>query len=281
MGARKGLVRGNVGRAVRRERVALGSARQSPKLAAGVAGVRMCSRMRRPFMTLRRGFTLIELLVVIAVIATLAGLLIPAVTMIKSKSNDVKCSNNLRQIATGMLAYALDYEDNYPSSVHLLMQPQFGRYGLAGLPKLLICPRDHSKGTDAHMGRSYFHSTSPGQDLSYLHEPGMSYMYETSEKDCAGEPFHYFYQYSPAIDKPAEGSVSWLTAKQNQLAYGWTGNPLPQDRFPVLRCFHHHSWNGQSGKVAKVNNVSWNGNIFWSVISWEYHIDPSLTPWLN
>ena len=103
----------------------------------------------------RRAFTLIELLVVIAIIATLAGLLIPTTSMIQGKMKDVKCSNNLRQVALGLMAWRADHDDKFPR--RLLRQPSSGEalFGpksgmmLNGLQsKLLVCPKDNSKGSD-------------------------------------------------------------------------------------------------------------------------------------
>jgi prepilin-type N-terminal cleavage/methylation domain-containing protein len=54
------------------------------------------------------GFTLIELLVVLAIIAVLAALLIPGISLVRAMANTSKCGSNLRQIHYATLAYADD-----------------------------------------------------------------------------------------------------------------------------------------------------------------------------
>lgn len=73
----------------------------------------------------RLGFTLIELLVVISIIAILAGLLVPAVTLVMTRARIADCSNNLRQLALAAYAYG-SQEDAAPLGTVAGVDPRVG-----------------------------------------------------------------------------------------------------------------------------------------------------------
>ena len=63
----------------------------------------------------RQGFTLIELLVVIAIIAILAAILFPVFAQAREKARATSCLSNMKQIGLGIMMYAQDYDEVYPT----------------------------------------------------------------------------------------------------------------------------------------------------------------------
>lgn len=57
---------------------------------------------------------MIELLVVIAILAVLAGLLLPSLSLSKSRAKSIKCLSNLRQMGISAHIYTNESDDFYP-----------------------------------------------------------------------------------------------------------------------------------------------------------------------
>jgi prepilin-type N-terminal cleavage/methylation domain-containing protein len=62
----------------------------------------------------QRAFTLIELLVVITIIAVLAAMVMPLISIAQERGRRIACGNSQRQIVTSCLAYSHDNDCGWP-----------------------------------------------------------------------------------------------------------------------------------------------------------------------
>ncbi|MCK6486867.1 MAG: type II secretion system GspH family protein [Planctomycetes bacterium] len=74
----------------------------------------------------RNAFTLIELLVVIAIVAILAGMLLPAVSLVKEAALKTNCMSNLRQVTLVYMTYTNDFEGLLPNQSWPFTPPNTG-----------------------------------------------------------------------------------------------------------------------------------------------------------
>ena len=96
-----------------------------------------------------RGFTLVELLVVVAIIATLVGLLLPAVQSAREAGRRTQCASNLRQVGLGWLNHTDAHRGLFPRTNHetnALGQSQSWIFTMApwieSCDAIRVCPTD-------------------------------------------------------------------------------------------------------------------------------------------
>jgi prepilin-type N-terminal cleavage/methylation domain-containing protein len=128
----------------------------------------------------KTAFTLIEILIVIAIIAILAALLLPALSMGKVKAQRISCMNNLRQLGVGCQVYSADNDgrlvENWPYAISRNLETNCWMHGnmrdgfeatnsglirlgklfpYANNPNTYRCPTDRSAANGTLRVRSY------------------------------------------------------------------------------------------------------------------------------
>jgi len=175
------------------------------------------SRKQSVRKTTSLGFTLIELLIVVAIIAILAAIAVPNFLEAQVRSKVSRAKSDLRSIATGMEAYALEYHA-YPLTITPDYIPQYARFVPLTTPiaYLSSVPLDPFQTGGIDMGG--IHQSA----LSYLH----SYILESDTGPHLG---------------------LWLLRFDPHHKFQWDGRSFGPDR--DSNDYNWHDFPGQGGVI--------------------------------
>jgi len=152
---------------------------------------------------MKRAFTLIELLVVISIIAILAAMLLPAISMVRDQARSMKCGNALRQWGVVLVQYTSDWPGLLPSPHATPTSPNFLGRGEALWWMML---RDNDSDFDWLAAQCAERKVA----RSFSPSPGFSYGMPNADTQSAG--------------------YDW-----NTVANGWKGTPVR--RYPSASTF--------------------------------------------
>ncbi|MGO8702634.1 MAG: FecR domain-containing protein [Candidatus Brocadiia bacterium] len=110
-----------------------------------------------------RAFSLVELLVVLGVIAAVSAISAGVIIRARQVSRGMTCSNNLRQIATGLLTYYTEYEQT-PSFAEATLPTLLA--DVISEPQVFVCPSAPYPTTDSYS--AYYVPREPTTATGFL-----------------------------------------------------------------------------------------------------------------
>ncbi len=157
-----------------------------------------CAKNKERRLDSAEAFSLVELIVVIGIMALLAGLVVPAVEVLREKGKETACANNLRQWGTAMGMYLDENRGVFPTdgasgdeAVWYNLLPQYigvepfstlsarGKAPCPGIGKsVYVCP---SQAIDSELLAKYTGGSQTTYALSYA----MNYWINAPKEDVS------------------------------------------------------------------------------------------------
>ena len=234
----------------------------------------MKHRFPDPRPVCRNSFTLVEMLVVITIIATLAAMLLPALSTAKDRVKTVKCANNQKQIGAAFGGYLNDNNGFYP---YIYPSCSETDYCTCGLPGYAACNGGAqctaSLGWNLVLAPYYGYTTNSFVQRTQQNMCGVNWC-----STCSAKTYQEVSEYAPFMQCPsnpwpiplfgaaASGCLSanvfggfaqpggGATWRLMATTYTMNGNGFPVDWRPnFVSCTNTAGWNKREN-LADVNH---------------------------